>query len=344
MRRFQIQYDSDNCGVIPDSFVPFKIGGIITNNEKMAERIYIAQRVAQSEASVLITGESGVGKELLSELIHKSSTRSANPYIKINCAAIPDSLKEAEFFGYEPGAFSGAARNGKKGLIEAAQNGTLFMDEVGEMPLDLQSVLLRVMQDGVFVRVGGIREIKSNARIICATNRDLKELVEREHFRNDLYFRLNVISINIPPLRNRREDIPLLSLYFVEQFNQLYNAQKKLSREVLETLSNFDWLGNIRELKNTIERIVLIAANEIIVLDDLKYIEAACGKKNYVYFANQEVVDESVDRPLKAAVEKFELELIKRTIHKHGSLRKAAKALDTAPSTLSRKLSKDNED
>lgn len=341
MNKISIHYDDDNCAIIPDNFNEYKYENIVTNNEKMLEIISIAQRIAKSDVPVLITGESGVGKELLSELIHNNSNRKKEPFIKINCAAIPDNLKESEFFGYEPGSFTGASKLGKKGFIEASRNGTLFMDEVAEMPLSMQSTLLRVMQDGMFVRVGGYNEIRSNARIICATNRNLEELIKNGLFRNDLYFRLSVIPVKIPSLRERCEDIPLLSLYFLDYFNKQYNTHKKFSKDVIIQLSSLEWVGNVRELKNSIERMVLISLNDIITKDDLQYIGSIVSKNNYTYFASQEITDNSIDRPLKELVEEYELNIIRKSVNKYGSIRKAAKILEVTPSTLSRKLTKD---
>jgi transcriptional regulator with PAS, ATPase and Fis domain len=340
MKRFIITYDKDNCSVIPQSFSEYKAENIITTDAKMIDIINTCLRVAKSEASILITGESGVGKELLSELIHNNSNRKKEPFVKINCAAITDNLKESEFFGYEPGSFTGASKYGKKGLIELSQNGTLFMDEVGEMPLNLQATLLRVLQDGKFVRVGGYKEIKSDVRIICATNKNLQALVNDGLFRNDLYFRLNVIPVNIPPLSKRPDDIPLLALYFTSDFNSHYNTEKRISMEVIEALSSQVWSGNVRELKNTIERLILISPHEIITLEDLKYVESISKKGNTVYYANQDINDFEITRPHKEVMEDFELDLIRKSVEKYGSIRKAAKALDMTPSTLSRKLSK----
>jgi len=340
MKKFNVLYDEENCAVMPISFAEYKTENIITNNDKMIDIINICLRVAKSEAPILITGESGVGKELLSELIHINSNRKKESFIKVNCAAIPDNLKESEFFGYEPGSFTGASKYGKKGLIELSQNGTLFMDEIGEMPLSLQSTLLRVLQDGKFVRVGGCIEIKSNIRIICATNNNLQHLVNEGLFRNDLYFRLNVIPIILPPLSERRDDIPLLTLYYTNYFNVQYNTSKKLSKKVIEALTCHHWSGNIRELKNTIERLILISLNDIITLDDLRHVDSISKKADYVYYANQDINDFEANRPLKKIMEDFELDIIKKSVNKHGSIRKAAKALEVTPSTISRKLSK----
>lgn len=342
MKRYDnyVLYDKNNCAIMPKDFKAYKTENIITINDKMKDIINICLRIAKSEAPILINGESGVGKELLSELIHNNSNRKKESFAKINCAAISDNLKESEFFGYEPGSFTGASKFGKKGIIELSQNGTLFMDEVGEMPLNLQSTLLRVLQDGKFVRVGGYKEIKSNMRIICATNKDLNKLVSEGLFRNDLYFRLNVIPITIPPLSERQDDIPILSLYYVDYFNMQYNTTKKLSRNVIEALISNNWSGNIRELKNTIERLVLISLNDIITIDDLNYVGSISKKADYVYYANQDINDFEINRPLKKIIEEFELDILKKSVEKYGSIRKAAKVLDVTPSTISRKLSK----
>jgi len=340
MNKFNISYDKENCAIMPTSFVEYKTENIITNNAQMIDIINICLKVAKAEAPILITGESGVGKELLSELIHNNSNRKKEAFVKMNCAAIPDNLKESELFGYEPGSFTGASKYGKKGLIEISQNGTLFMDEIGEMPLSLQSMLLRVLQDGKFVRVGGCKEIKSNLRIICATNSNLQALVNEGLFRNDLYFRLNVIPITLPSLSERQDDIPLLALYYTNYFNLQYNTSKKLSREIIESLACHYWSGNIRELKNTIERLILISLDNIITTEDLKYVDCISKKADYVYYANQDINDFEANRPLKEIMEDFELGIIKKSVDKYGSIRKAAKALKVTPSTISRKLSK----
>lgn len=340
MKKYNLLYDKNNCAIIPNDFNEYKTENIITTNDKMKDIINICLRISKSEAPILITGDSGVGKELLSELIHKNSNRKNEAFVKINCAAITDNLKESEFFGYEPGSFTGASRFGKKGLIEQSQNGTLFMDEIGEMPLSLQSTLLRVMQDGKFIRVGGYKEIKSNLRIICATNKNMQHLVKEGIFRNDLYFRLNVIPITLPPLSERKDDIPLLAMYFTNYFNIHYNTSKKISKNVIESLFYRNWQGNVRELKNTIERLILISLNDIITVDDLKYVESISNKDNSIDFENQEFNEIEINRPLKKIMDEFELDILKKAVKQYGSIRKAAKALEVTPSTISRKLSK----
>ncbi len=335
-----VLYDEDNCAMIPKDFGKYKTENIISINDKMKDLISLCLRVAKSDAPILITGDSGVGKELLSALIHNNSNRKKEPFIKINCASIVDGLKESEFFGYEAGSFTGASRFGKKGIIEQSQNGTLFLDEIGEMSLNLQSALLRVIQDGKFMRVGGFKEIKSDIRIICATNKNLKTLVNQGLFRNDLYFRLNVIPAFIPPLSERKDDIPILSLYYTDYFNKKYNTAKKLSRAVIEALIDKEWTGNVRELKNKIERLVLITINDIITIEDLRYVESINQKEGSVYYINQDIDYLETNRSLKEIMEEFEYNILTKAVKEHGSIRKAAKALSINPSTISRKLKK----
>ncbi len=233
---------------------------IIGCSPAMQSLFTIVSRSAESSASVLITGESGTGKELVAKAIHSLSPRKDNHFVAVNCAAIPDGLLESELFGYMKGAFTGAGSN-KQGLFEFANDGTLFLDEIGEMPLNLQSKLLRVIEGGVFRRVGGISDTKVDVRIVSATNRNLHELIEKGLFREDLYFRLNVLSVKIPPLRERREDIPLLVEHFMQKFS---GGRKRFSRDALRLLKNYQWKGNVRELENIIERAVLLCDSEII--------------------------------------------------------------------------------
>jgi len=233
---------------------------IIGCSPAMQSLFTIISKSAESSASVLITGESGTGKELVAKAIHSLSPRKDNHFVAVNCAAIPEGLLETELFGYMKGAFTGASSN-KQGLFELANDGTLFLDEIGEMPLSLQSKLLRVIEGGVFRRVGGISDIKVDVRIVSATNRNLHELIEKGLFREDLYFRLNVLSVKIPPLRERREDIPLLVEHFMQKFS---GGRKKFAPDALRLLENYQWKGNVRELENIIERAVLLCDDEII--------------------------------------------------------------------------------
>ena len=219
------------------------------------------ENVSDTNATVLITGESGTGKELVADAIYKHSSRADKPFIKINCSSIPAQLLESELFGYEKGAFSGANAKGKKGLFEAANTGTLLLDEIGDMPIDLQAKLLRAIQTNEITRVGGITPVKLDIRLIASTNCNLKEKIAQGTFRSDLYYRLHVIPIKVPPLRERKDDIPLLCRHYLKLFNDLYNRSLKLSDKNYEILSGYSWPGNIRELRNIIEYLVVCCSN-----------------------------------------------------------------------------------
>jgi nitrogen regulation protein NR(I) len=243
--------------------------GIIGAGSRMAEIFETIKRVAPTTTTVLITGETGTGKELIAHAIHRNSPRKNNPFIKINCAAIPENLMESELFGYEKGAFTGAVTK-KQGRFELAHKGTLFLDEVGELPKDMQVKLLRVIQEQQFERVGGLQTIKVDVRLVTATNRNLLQDVRDGHFREDLFYRLNVIPAHLPPLRERREDIPVLTDYFIEKFNKkLDRTVKGMDDRVRDLLIQYGWPGNIRELENLIERVILMARGETITFADL---------------------------------------------------------------------------
>lgn len=250
---------------IDDAF--HKIKG---RSRSIKNAITLAKKVAQTDATVMITGESGVGKELFAQAIHKASPRSEGPFVAINCGAIPAALFESELFGYERGAFTGAIKEGKKGKIAASDNGTLFLDEIGELPLELQVKLLRVLQEKHYYRVGGTQPIPVNVRIVSATNRDLENLIKDGLFREDLYYRLNVVSIPIPPLRERIEDLPELVQLFLQEFVHQYKKPiPDIEPEVLVTFMHAPWSGNIRQLKNTIERLIILADDNRITLAHL---------------------------------------------------------------------------
>jgi len=247
---------------------------------------------------------------------------------------------ESEFFGYEPGAFTGAGRNGKKGLIEMAEQGTLFLDEVGEMPLSLQSKMLRVLQDGKFFKIGGNKEISTDVRIVCATNKDLHQMIAQGSFREDLYFRLNVIPVHIPPLKDRLDDVPILALYFLDCFCKQYNISKYFTLRLMKQLLNSSWEGNVRELRNTVERLVLISLQDVIDVEDLEYADFASKRYDVISKTAANIIDEESTGTLKEIIGKYEISIIQKAVKKYGSIRKAAKALDVDPSTLSRKLGK----
>jgi DNA-binding NtrC family response regulator len=242
---------------------------IATCNPQMAEILSLVEKAAPTEASVVISGESGTGKELVADLLHQGSRRRSNAYIKVNCAAIPDSLLESEMFGHEKGAFTDA-HNQQKGKVELADGGTIFFDEIGDMSLKTQAKMLRVLQEKRFTRLGGSALIKTDFRVVAATNRDLQAMIKEGSFREDLYYRLAVIALDLPPLRERREDIPELAHQFIRRYNQVYGREVGgLSPEVVEVLDRHNWPGNVRELKNIIERAVIFCEGDEITLRDL---------------------------------------------------------------------------
>ncbi len=237
---------------------------IVGNSRAMQEVYELVQQVSKSDATVLIRGESGTGKELVAQAIHQNSLRHDKPFVKVNCAALPESIIESELFGHEKGAFTGAL-NSRQGRFERAHNGTIFLDEIGDLSPTIQVKLLRVLQEREFERVGGNETIKSNVRVIAATNRNLEELMAEEKFREDLYYRLNVFPIHIPPLRDRRSDITLLADYFAEKYGKLNGKPiKRISTPAIDLLSIYHWPGNVRELENCVERAVLLSADGVI--------------------------------------------------------------------------------
>lgn len=242
-------------------------------NASIQEIIYNAKKVAKTDAAILISGESGVGKELFAQAIHENSKQNGKPFIPINCGAIPNALFESELFGYEPGAYTGAAKGGKPGKIELADQGTLFLDEVGELPLEMQVKLLRALQEKEIFRIGGVTPIKVNVRIIAATNRVLEKMVENRTFRADLYYRLNVFSISIPPLRERKDDIPYLVHHLLKEFTAHYRKPELfIHQKAIQRLTDYRWPGNIREMRNIIERLVVLNENNEISEQDVSRI------------------------------------------------------------------------
>ena len=239
---------------------------LVGESPAMAELISLLERVAPSQANVLITGESGTGKELVARALHFHSGRKQHPFVPINCGAIPENLLESELFGHEKGAFTGADRR-KEGLFESAHQGTLFLDEIGELPMGMQVKLLRVLQEREFRRVGGTRNIPLDIRLIAATNQNLDEMTQDGRFREDLYYRLNVVAIDIPPLRSRREDIPLLINHIYQRLTG--NDQYPVEKQALELLFNYDWPGNVRELENLVERCVVLGSSDLLTRDCL---------------------------------------------------------------------------
>jgi len=314
--------------------------GLVANSRRMSEIIQMALKVANSNLLVLLTGESGVGKEVFADLIHRNSQkRKAHPFIKVNCAAIPEALIESEFFGYEQGSFTGAKSGGKLGFFEMANHGTLFLDEVGELPLFLQAKLLRVLQDLTVRRVGGTDTIEVDVRVIAATNQNLKDRVANGLFRADLFYRLSVVPLDIPPLRERREDIPALIDYYLELFNQKHGEGKTLDTGVLRALMEYDWPGNVRELRNLLERLVVLLPDSIITLNDL-LLEATQIRETIPAPEALPPAPRSTDKTtesLRFSTQDHEARVIAAALLSCGSLRKAALMLGTSHVTLMRK-------
>jgi PAS domain S-box-containing protein len=301
----------------------------VTESQASKDLFDLIVRVSRVDSTVLIQGESGVGKEIVARELHRNSPRCDQPYIKVNCAAIPESLLESELFGYESGAFTGANKGGKIGLFELANKGSLFLDEVGEIPLHLQVKLLRVLQENEFTRVGGSEPVKIDVRVIAATNRDLDRMVAEGNFREDLFYRLNVIPVYVPALRERREEVAALVRHFLQIFNDKYGFNKTVTASVLGELMDYDWPGNIRELRNVIERAVVTSPHPVI--DDISFLSRR--EKNENLNTNYGPVN------LKKEVEEFEKQLILKYVAKYGSLRKAARFLGSSQTTLWRKAS-----
>ena len=312
-----------------------KMEDLVAKSPAMQRVVEMAARIATVDSTLLIVGESGVGKEVITNKIHSLSRRKNQPFIKLNCGAIPENLLESELFGYAGGAFTGAKKEGKPGMFELASGGTLFLDEIGELPLGLQVKLLRVLQEKTLTRVGGVKPISVDVRVIAATNKDLPTLVKAGTFRDDLYYRLNVFGIQIPPLRQRREDIPPLLHEMLRKVNQKYSMQKRFSTAAVERLVNYDWPGNVREMENLVERLVVLVNEPYIDICHLP--ETMQGKIETVVDGSEAVVLNRVV-PYKQAVEQLEALLLERAFGEHGSTRKVARVLEVNQSTIVRKM------
>ncbi|MED3563345.1 sigma-54 interaction domain-containing protein [Bacillus xiapuensis] len=304
----------------------------ITQSKNMINTLQLAERVAPLDSSIFIHGESGVGKGVLARIIHENSPRKERSFIQVNCGAIPESLLESELFGYEAGAFTGANKRGKAGLVEMADGGTLFLDEIGEMPLELQVKILHLVQEKTFKKVGGTTEKKIDIRIISATNKDLLQMIEEKKFRQDLYYRLHVVPLRIPPLRKRKQDILLLTEYFLKHFNHKYLQQIELDENAKLLLQLQEWRGNVRELENFIEQIVVTAYKPIIRIEDLPLV--------LDHRFHPESNPGLHQLPLKRAVEETEKLVLSYALKKYKSTRKMAKALGVNQTTIMRKLHK----
>lgn len=313
----------------------------VSENKYMKSIYKRARKLANFDSTVLILGETGVGKDFLASYIHRNSIRSkTGSLIKINCGAIPEHLLESELFGYEEGAFTGTQKGGKKGLFEEANDGTLFLDEIGDMPYTLQVKLLDVINDRKFYRLGGTKAIDFNARIISATNANLEKLIEERKFRSDLYYRLNVINISIPPLKNRQEDILPLARGFLEYYNNKFKKSCFFSSDILELFLVYSWPGNIREMENLIERLVLISDEACI--DAKAFREQVSNKYKANLLKHRSVVSIDDDLSLSEQINMFEKSVIQRTLSRTRTLKEASQRLGIHISTLVRKKQKYN--
>lgn len=312
-----------------------EVNDLVFESPQIKRVLEMVLRMATVDSTVLITGETGVGKEIFAKFIHRASRRSDGPFVVVNCGAIPENLLESELFGYEKGAFTGASKDGKMGLMEVAHGGTLFLDEIADLPLGLQVKLLRVLQERKITRVGGLRPIDVNVRIVTATNKDLKDMVKQKIFREDLYYRLNVVSISIPPLRERKEDIVPLGRFFLQKYNTKFDVKKKLKPEVFRYFESYSWPGNVREMENLIERLVVCSKDSDIALNDETMLDYFGGR---ICNEGQIIINDMME--LHEARIIMERQLIMKAIEFYGSVRKAACILGVDHSTIVRKAKK----
>lgn len=313
-------------------------GGLIVHQSALMEKIIIlAHKFSKVNTPILILGESGAGKDVLANYIHSIDSRTnKGTFVKINCGAIPEQLLESELFGYVAGAFSGANRSGKAGLFEIANGGTIFLDEIGEMPLSLQVKLLGVLQDMKIQRVGGTKQIPIDVRVIAATNADLEKMIREKQFRQDLYFRLNVLSITIPPLRERPDDIIVLIEHFVKMFNKKHDIQKSFSPSTIKLFLSYDWPGNIRELKNLVERLMIISdgnvVNETFIPANIRH--QITNQDNHLM---QNSIDETPDVELRDLMDEYEKKILSYYLAKYRPMKRCADVLGIDLTTLARK-------
>ena len=304
---------------------------IVNESQSMKEILTLIENISSTDVTVLITGESGTGKEIIADEIYYKSSRYGKPFIKVNCAAIPGELLESELFGYVKGAFTGSDKNGKIGLFELAETGTILLDEIGDMPLKLQTKLLRVLQTKEIMKIGDTKPIKLDIRVIAATNQNLLELIKNGKFREDLYYRLNVLPINIEPLRKRKEDIKSLILEFLNSYTKKYNKKIYICNEAIERIKDYNWPGNIRELENFIERLVVVNTDGRIEKESIDYL-----------LFNKENTLEQEEYNLKEIVAKIEKKVIEKALKKFGSTRHASDYLKIDQSTIVKKCKKLN--
>jgi transcriptional regulator with PAS, ATPase and Fis domain len=320
----------------------FKFDNIIGQSPALLKTIHLASLAARGKANILLEGESGTGKEVFAQAIHNESPRRNGPFIAVNCGAIPRELIGSELFGYAEGAFTGAKRGGRPGKFEMASGGTLFLDEIGDMPLEQQVALLRVIQDRSLTRIGDDKVIEVDVRIICATNKSLDEEVEKGRFREDLYYRLNVVPIKIPPLRERREDVPLLFDYMLKTLNQEVNSKiKYVDPEVIRLLKEYDWPGNVRELQNVVERILNINNDDVVKAEHLPSLKGFHHDKKAEFSPPPSTNNER--KKIKQLLKEQESEQITALLDQYGgNISRVAREMNISRTTLYKKMQKYN--
>ncbi len=319
-----------------------KIGDMVIECKTMQTVWELVNRVARSDATVVLLGESGVGKTVFARALHNRSGRKKEPFIEINCGAIPASLFESELFGYEQGSFTGANHRGKIGMIELAHKGTLFLDEIGELPLDMQVKLLKVLQEKSITKIGGGKSKKVDFRLVTATNQDLEYMVKQGKFREDLFYRLNVVPINIPPLRERREDIYQLIEHFLSKFNEKYQSNKFFHSTAIDACLKYEWPGNVRELENLIERLIVTSDTNIIYLENLPFIRKNQQNNDNEVEWSSLTVFEDQGLTLQDALEEVEKRWLLRAYRQCKTTYEMAEALGLSQATVVRRLKKYN--
>jgi PAS domain S-box-containing protein len=334
VRNLTVVHEADHREPGPDFVALREELGVVAKSPKMLGTLEIATELARLDCNVLILGETGVGKDLIARYIYRESDRAqTGSFVKVNCAAIPASLFESELFGYERGAFTGALDAGKSGLVEMADRGVLFLDEIGDLPLELQGKLLSLIEDHQIIRVGGISTRKVDVRILAATNRDLAQLVSQGRFREDLYYRIAVIPLHVPALRERREDIKELLIHFQEILSKKHGRKRVLGQQLCEFLTHYSWPGNVRELANLVECLFVTGRNEVLDVSDLA--------GSFFFSGLQPRIEKSslsfaVPKSLKELLAKYELEVVRQAIANTSSYAEAARLLKTSLSTINR--------
>ena len=326
----ELQFYKEELKRITNENYSFK--SIVGSSSTLKDVVEVARKAAKSDFHILITGETGTGKEVFAQVIHYHSKRWSKPFIKVNCAAIPANLLESELFGYEEGAFTGSRKGGKKGKFELANGGTIFLDEIGDMPIAMQAKILRVLQEQEIEKLGSEKTIPISVRVIAATNQNLYEEVKKKNFRDDLYYRLNVIPLHLPPLRDRIEDIPILAQYFLDELNQRYGSNVTMRETEKGLLQKHSWPGNIRELRNTVERMYCLSDDADMMSTQIPGVRVAPIKEDR---------KRTLTRPLSAYLEEIERQIILDTLEEEDyNIRKSAQRLSVHRGTLYNRIEK----